>query len=393
MRKEKYIEKYCTGCGLCESIGKCKLKRDVKGFPVAIIEDSTDINFFESICPVYSYRGKCEENIWGKIEKASITYSSNPEIRYRAASGGALTEICCYLIENQLVDGIIHVTYNPDSPTENITCLSTTIEEIIDRCGSRYSISSPLKDIIDIVEKDKKYAFVGKPCDVMALRNYMKINHELEKNIYCLLSFFCAGEPSVNAQEALLDRMGCSLNNCFSITYRGNGWPGYTTVNAKDGNTYKLEYNTSWGKYLGRDIRNICRFCMDGTGDAADIVCADFWYLDKNQKPDFSEHEGRNIAIARTKIGENVLSQAIKKGRLIEESDFTNDFDRFHLYQPHQFKRKKTMKSMILGMKLCGKKTPKYSRSYLNKYSSYANRKEKMDATIGTIKRVIKGRI
>lgn len=24
--------KYCCGCGLCEALGKCKLKKDKKGF-------------------------------------------------------------------------------------------------------------------------------------------------------------------------------------------------------------------------------------------------------------------------------------------------------------------------------------------------------------------------
>lgn len=219
---------------------------------------------------------------------------------------------------------------------------------MISRCGSRYGISVPLKDILQIVQSDKKYAFVGKPCDVMALRRYLNKNEKLTKNIIYLLSFFCAGEPSVNAQDELLKKMGTSRQGCDTLVYRGNGWPGFTTVNTKDGRELKMEYKVAWGQYLGRDIRYICRFCMDGTGELADIVCADFWQLDNNNHPDFSEHEGRNIIIARNELGKQLLDATVKSGRINVEEDFTTKIDsEFYLYQPAQLKRKGTMKTTI----------------------------------------------
>ena len=50
---------------------------------------------------------------------------------------------------------------------------------------------------------------------------------------------------------------------------------------------------------------------MDGTGELADIVCADFWQLDNNNHPDFSEHEGRNIIIARNELGKQLLDATV----------------------------------------------------------------------------------
>lgn len=81
----------------------------------------------------------------GKYRKSFDSYSSNKKIRFKAASGGALTEICCYLLENKKVDAIIHTTYDPDDQTKTISCVSTTVEEVISRCGSRYGISVPLQ--------------------------------------------------------------------------------------------------------------------------------------------------------------------------------------------------------------------------------------------------------
>ena len=216
----KYINTYCTGCGLCHSVQGTELKMIDGGFPNVDVKKGESLEFYHSVCPVFYYKGKQKHDIWGNIEKALIGYSSNKKIRFKAASGGALTEICCYLLENKKVDAIIHTTYDPDDQTKTISCVSTTVEEVISRCGSRYGISVPLKDILQIVQSDKKYAFVGKPCDVMALRRYLNKNEKLTKNIIYLLSFFCAGEPSVNAQDELLKKIGTYRQGCDTLVYR-----------------------------------------------------------------------------------------------------------------------------------------------------------------------------
>lgn len=393
MTNQEYITLFCTGCGLCHSVLGVELKADDKGFIVPIIKEDSELEFFKNTCPVFYYSEEARHDIWGNVEKAYVGYSSNEEIRYKAASGGALTELCIFLLDNNLVDGILHTTFDPKDHTKTVSVISTNRDDVIARCGSRYSISVPLENIIQNIDINKQYAFVGKPCDVMALKNYINDHLDLKNSIIYLLSFFCAGEPSVNAQDNLLARMNCDHNECKSITYRGNGWPGYTTVVKENGQVEKLEYNVTWGQYLGRDLRNICRFCMDGTGDAADIVCADFWYLDGNGKPDFSEHEGRNIIISRNDKGTTLLSNLIKSGNVIMQMDFTSNMNEFHKYQPAQYKRKGTMRSMLSAMKLCGRVIPKYSNSYLKLYASHLASEVKLRYYFGIIKRVLKKRL
>src|SRR3712207_7050821 len=41
-------------------------------------------------------------------------------------------------------------------------------------------------------------------------------------------------------------------------------------------------------------FRSRCKICPDGTGEFADIVCADAWY-GKDGYPDFAEREGRSL--------------------------------------------------------------------------------------------------
>ena len=393
-KKKNYIENFCTGCGLCHSVKNTEFRIINDGFPSPNIIEGSDYEFYENTCPVFYYFKDRQHDIWGNINSAFIGYSSNEEIRYRASSGGALTEICSWLIETKYVDGILHVTYDKADQTKTVSCLSSTIDEVQARCGSRYSISVPLYNLHDYILPNKRYAFVGKPCDVMALRSYLNKNRNLKDNIILLLSFFCAGEPSVTAQKKLLQAAKCNISECASIRYRGYGWPGYTTITKTNGEEIKIPYKVTWGDYLGRSIRNICRFCLDGTGDAADIVCADFWHLDDNNTPDFSEHDGRNIIIARTELGDTILKNVIKSKRLFIESDFTDKISsEFKLYQPSQYKRKTTMKSMIFAMKIMGRSVPKYNKEMLNRYAEHASDKLKREFFFGTIKRVLKGKI
>ncbi len=394
MKNNEYVNRFCVGCGLCDSAKGVHLVKDEKGFPTVQIAPDEYEEWFSNICPVYYYKSDYSYNVWGDVKKAVVGYSANPDIRFKASSGGALTELCVYLLESGKVDGIIHTTYNPNKPTETISCISYTAKEVKKRCGSRYSISVPLSDILEMIdENDKRYAFVGKPCDVMALRRFFKTKSSLADRILYLISFFCAGEPSVDAQKMLLEAMGTTVENCGDITYRGNGWPGYTTVNTKDGKELKIEYKNAWGKYLGRDLRYVCRFCLDGTGDCADIVCADFWHLDEKGYPDFSEHNGRNIILARNEKGVDLLDGAINAGKLKMETDFTNRMNEFYKYQPHQYNRKCTMNSTIKAMKLFLKPVPKYNKSLLKKYGKNVSFSIRYNYFIGIVKRIIKGRI
>lgn len=89
-----------------------------------------------------------------------------------------------------------------------------------------------------------------------------------------------------------------------------------------------------------------------------------------------------------------MIDATVKSGRINVEEDFTTKIDsEFYLYQPAQLKRKGTMKTTITAMKLCRRDTPKYSKSFLNKYASHVDLKVKFDFFIGIIKRVIKGRL
>lgn len=389
---KKYTE-YCTGCGLCHSANDVNFINDDKGFPVPQLK-AQDINLCDNVCLAsgnvpFPYTGK----IWGNEVGKYVAFSSNSRIREHSSSGGVLTSLCIYLLESHKVDGIIQICADSEKPYSTKVCISTSKEDVIKCAGSRYAISSPLMNILQIINEHKKYAFIGKPCDVLALRNFSKINETISNSILYYLSFFCAGEPSENANIRLIQQLGCKDgDDCKSLVYRGNGWPGFATAVNKEDSSNQMTYDESWGKILGRDIHKVCRVCSDGTGDAADIACGDAWYANPDGTPDFSEHEGRNIVFVRTQVGNELFNDAVKQGYIKTDKEAINSIN-LKKIQNYQFTRKTTLRSMQQAYHFCVLDFPSYDKKVLEKYSAYSNLKVNIKRFLGVIKRHMEGKI
>lgn len=384
----EYLKEYCVGCGLCEALKKAVCETDENGFLHPV---SGDEEWLKKVCP--SGGSQCKSmslsEIWGNYKAVYYGWTNDHEVRKIASSGGILTEIASWALESKYADAILHTCVDPDYPTKTIWCVSHSREELIARSGSRYSISHPLR-LFSSIEREKRYVFIGKPCDITALQNFLKSNPEWKKNIVLTLSFFCAGLPSVYAQEKLLAHLKCSNNSIKSLRYRGDGWPGYTTAIDKEGRVYRTDYATSWGSILGRDIMKMCRICMDGIGELADISCGDAWYLTPEKKPDFTEAEGRNVIFARTSKGKDIIDQLSKNGKITATVTSTDDLK---YIQTYQWERKATMADKILAMTLLNRKVPKYALKNILAFSLSVGVKKHYRIFKGTVDRIRQGKI
>lgn len=392
MKTINYYKKYCIGCGLCASQCKVTMNNE-NGFIVPDLHTERDLAFCEKYC-VSSYEPNQDDwsdGIWGNYKAVYYGYSNNSDVRHSASSGGVITSLCLYLLENKIVDGILHTGQDDDYPWRTKTFCSTSSFDIISRAGSRYAQSSPLKDIFGLMEPGKKYAYVGKPCDVYVLKTFLSDHSEYRKQIILTFSFFCAGAPSENANLKLLSALSCPPEECASLSYRGNGWPGNATVTRRNGTVSSMDYQSSWGKILGRDIRAMCRFCLHGTGECADISCGDAWYL-KDNKPSFEEGEGRNVIFGRTERGNRILLDALKNGyiTLTSDSDIINEI---RWSQPFQYERKATMFEKVAALKCMLKGVPNNNLRALRTIKSDIGKKRRFEIFKGMIGRVVRKNI
>ena len=392
MEITKVCQEYCIGCGLCKSEHSVDFTVESTGYLKPYFDKTEGLqDFLLNVCPVSgTVQDSVTGSVWGEYTGAYGAYSSDKDIRKKASSGGVLTSLAIFLLEKNYVDGIIHVAADEKNPTETVCQVSTSREDVLACCGSRYSISSPWLSLSEVIVKEKRYAAIGKPCDIMALRRLKKYNNSYD-NILYLLSFFCAGLPSKAANEQLLSQLGCKKDACKKLTYRGNGWPGYTTAIDKDGKEYVMEYSSAWGGILGRDVHPFCKVCLDGVGLAADISCGDGWYITKEQTPDFTERDGRNVVFVRTESGNDIYKEAMECGYIVSEN--WEDITELEIIQKYQFTRRTAMQHRLKAYKMFFKPVPLYDTHKLKALSRKGNKKMQIKIFLGTVKRILQKRL
>ena len=393
--KRNIATKYCIGCGLCESLfgsEKARLEVNESGFyaPQFQLQDEewAELGLFCPACHVVDLdNGK----VWGNAHTVCLGYASDAEIRYSASSGGVLTALACYLLDAKKVDAIMQIGEG-ESPWLPSVHVNRTKAEVRNCCGSRYVITKPLSAFCQTLldNPHRKYAVIGRPCDIRALHALLDCKPEYQQQVPYLLSFFCAGTPSVCASEKMADQMGVNKKKVVSVRYRGNGWPGFSSVMDSDQKEYRMNYEESWGAILGRDLYPGCRFCHDGIGEAADIACGDAWYLNEDDSVCFEERDGRNVIFARTKCGDDLLTEAVQNG-YIQTQPF--DIEELKKMQPYQYIRKAQLRYKLLAMRTMGKKVPPVSVSHLKQYRKLIPVKARMRIYVGTAKRILQKKI
>ena len=250
---------------------------------------------------------------------------------------------------------MIHIGVSQDNPLLNAVYVSRSADDVLRLAGSRYAPSAPLVGILQLLAKEGgRAAFVGKPCDVAALRQLATIDSSVCEHVAYYLSFFCAGVPSQHGTMQILDSFGIPADDVDEFQYRGRGWPGNTTARCKDGRCFEMEYAASWGTILNQHLQFRCKICPDGIGEFADISCADAWYS-KDGYPDFKEKEGRSLIITRTKQGEDLVNHAMNSHAI--EADCVDIADITKM-QPYQVYRRRGIYPRLLAMRMLGHETP-----------------------------------
>jgi coenzyme F420 hydrogenase subunit beta len=239
-------------------------------------------------------------------------HATDPEIRFRGSSGGALTALGAYCVEVLGMHGVLHIGQDPDDPIRNRTRLSRTRAELLAATGSRYSPASVCNGLGLVEAAPAPCVVIGRPSEIAAVRNACKLRPALAPKVGVTLSFFCAESPSTRGTVALLDKLGIERESVRGLRYRGLGWPGHfaPTVSGDSEPCPKLTYRESWA-FLQAYRPWSVQLWPDGTGELADISCGDPWY----EEPD-GKNPGFSLVVARTERGREIIEGAIAKGYL-----------------------------------------------------------------------------
>lgn len=240
-----------------------------------------------------------------------IGYSCNPDIRYKATSGGIGTSIIKYLFDK----GIINTTITFDYDKSTLQYVPRLIYKYEDYkiTGSIYHEVKLINYIRDNIEHIKGgFACFVLPCQARAIRSILN-RHGLK---CILIGLTCSSQQDIEATYYLLKRLNINKKDVEYIQYRGNGWPSGIQIRLKD-NTQKFipNNNSIWTQIFHSRlfIQNRCFKCQDTLNVNSDISLADPWLKNYIE----NEKTGLSLVSLNTEMGDKILKGMNNHGYII----------------------------------------------------------------------------
>jgi coenzyme F420 hydrogenase subunit beta len=300
-----------------------------------------------------------EDILIGNYLNCYVGHSTNYDIRYNSASGGLITQLLIFALEEGIIDGALVTRMKKDNPLEPEPFIARTREEIIEASKSKYCpvpANIALKEILNSKEREK-FAVVGLPCHIHGIRKAEHLNKKLKEKIVLHLGLWCSTTCNFLGTEFVLKRLGVSKEEVRELDYRGEGWPGGMSVQLKNGEKRFI----SLGGYGDTNFSSFrpsrCRLCSDAIAEFADICFGDYRGRDAYLK----EKIGNSGIISRTRAGEDVLQRMLSKQKVeiwrVSSSDVATSQGFFY--------SKKRVKAVFYLFRLLGKKIPIYNQELL----------------------------
>ena len=308
-----------------------------------------------------------EDILIGNYLNCYIGHATDYNIRYNSASGGLVTALLIFALEEGVIDGALVTRMKKDKPLEPEPFIARTREEIIEASKSKYCpvpANVALKEILESKERER-FAVVGLPCHIHGMRKAEQINKKLKEKIVLHVGIFCAKTISFWGTEFQLKRMGVKKEEVEKLDYRDEGWPGSMTVQLKNGHRKLSElyyyYDSKFCSFM--DWR--CMVCTDQTAEVADISFGDAWLPEIKR----DDKVGTSIIISRSRHGEKILQQMMRKRKVVLRPISA---EKVIESQGGLSGKKRDVKALFALSKLLCKNVPIYNQELLEpKFNAY----------------------
>lgn len=342
-KNELYINKnLCCGCNAC--VNACPQKainliEDNGGFKYPEIDESKCVNckICEKIC-AYKKQIKKQEI---KAVYAGITKDS--ELLKKSSSGGVFAEIAKEFLNSEgIVYGCAFEKEDKELVPKHIRIDS--VESLHKIQGSKY-VNSFMGNCYEQIKNDlikgKKVLFSGTPCQVDALKSYLKNTNTTD--LYTV-DIICHGTPDFGFFNEYIKQLEEKIKGkIIDIKFRDktelnnstskNMYVGKITYLDKNNKIkYKVflpsissYYNMFLNAEIFRENCYTCKYtCKDRVGD---ITLGDYWGIEKVH-PELVEMKsevlslGVSAVIVNSSKGEDILKTIPKEKLFLYESSF-----------------------------------------------------------------------
>ena len=299
----------CCGCNACGDICAQKaiaFKTDIEGFWYPEVDEAkcTDCGLCEKVCPIIHIDELKKNDL-----PQSVCYAAenkNLEVIFDSTSGGLFSALADRMYRDKgYVGGAI---FNEDFSVREY--ISNDKEDLPKLRSSKYLQSNAegfYREIKSLLAKGEKVLVCGTPCQMSALRAYLRKDYE---NII-IVDFICRGvnSPKVNRKylDSFEERYGSKVvySKAKSKEY---GWRNLThkVILANGEVHYETKDNNNFTKgYLHTNAycRPSCYDCkFKGFPRIADITIGDFWGVEK-VAPSMEKNLGTSVVMLNSKKG------------------------------------------------------------------------------------------
>lgn len=282
----------CCGCGVCAGVcpaSSIQMEWDGSGgLRTGVKENCLSCGLCGRVCPF-------ENNPVGDRALKDRLFKGSPmafrgfckELRGASASGGLATRFLQRLLESGAADHIVCAGRQGDSFGFRVV---SCVTELPGCSGSVYYPMELSGAIRHILRKEGRYAVVGLPCQIKALRKAAGQLPKLSQRVTVYAGLVCGRQMSAHFTEYLKLSAGIPPGAGCRITYHAHDGVSpasdYCAKIEYAGTVHEIHssgevYETGWA-YFGLDA---CRYCDDVFAEYADVVFMDAWLPEyRNEK-------------------------------------------------------------------------------------------------------------
>ena len=290
----------CAGCMACVDIcpkGAIKIEDTLSAYNAVIDENKCiGCNACHKVCQS-NHPAKLMPPInWHQ------GWAEAPDVRQHCSSGGIATALSRAFIE---AGGVVcSCTF---SHGEFVFEFAEKVEELKKFAGSKYVKSNPLgmyKRIKEYLQHGRSVLFIGLPCQVSALKNY--IGERYEDKLFTA-DLICHGTPSPKLLELFLNQYGYTLTKLRDIQFRVKAkfmvygdYQGIITNGVSD--KYSIAFLNSL------TATENCYNCQYARKErVSDLTLGDSW---GSELPADEQRKGISLVLCQTERGKQLLSMA-----------------------------------------------------------------------------------
>lgn len=266
-------------------------------------------------CELYSGNGAEHDQYIGSFLACYAGYVKESTFREKGSSGGLVTWIAAKLLEENLADAIIHVTHANDGDGILFKyAISSKVDELQSGAKSKYYPVEVSQVMNHVLHNEGRYAFVGVPCFVKAVRLLAEKEPIIRKRIKYTIGLVCGHLKTDRFAKAMAWEMGIPPKALTGFDFRvktTNQPASRYQVQATGQSDYQLVEKKAFAKDLfasnwgyGFFKLKACDYCDDVVAETADVSVGDAWL------PEYvNDSAGNSVVVVRNQTIIELLNE------------------------------------------------------------------------------------